>query len=368
MKKIAFILLACLGLMACSNDELGTEDQTSKVEVSELTEEASEEALTESQEELTEEVLLIEEVEEKTVYVSPQWADAAIKGEVPGYEEVFIGEVSWGEEKDSPYKDRGFIPGSVHINTDLVEEGPVWNFKDVGTIEANLLGLGIDKDTKVLLYGQSPDGVGRIALACLWMGVDDVKIIDGALDTWEASGFETTASLKEPLGKEAFGTEIPARPNLVISMDETKKLLESVDNFRLVSIRSYDEFIGKTSGYSYIPKAGEPEGAVWGLDIGEYTKADGRVLSLDEMTKMWQDKDLDFSLDNDLAFYCGTGWRATVPMLIMYQNGLDNMTLYDGGWNEWQMYEDNPVQVGDPKTEDVIHTWVGDLSDDKAAQ
>ena len=33
------------------------------------------------------------------------------------------------------------------------------------------------------------------------------------------------------------------------------------------------------------------------------------------------------SLDNELSFYCGTGWRATIPFLICYENGMTNMTL-----------------------------------------
>ena len=27
------------------------------------------------------------------------------------------------------------------------------------------------------------------------------------------------------------------------------------------------------------------------------------------------------------SFYCGTGWRATIPFLICYENGMTNMTL-----------------------------------------
>ncbi|WP_353095081.1 hypothetical protein [Tissierella praeacuta] len=52
----------------------------------------------------------------------------------------------------------------------------------------------------------------------------------------------------------------------------------------------------------------------------DYTHEDGTYITMDEMKELW--KDLDFTLDNDLAFYCGTGWRASIPFLIMYENGL----------------------------------------------
>ena len=44
------------------------------------------------------------------------------------------------------------------------------------------------------------------------------------------------------------------------------------------------------------------------------------------------------------------------------------MTLYDGGWYQWQMNNDFPVQVGDPKSGDVKYTTVGELPTDKAAK
>ncbi len=65
------------------------------------------------------------------------------------------------------------------------------------------------------------------------------------------------------------------------------------------------------------------------------------------------------SLDNELSFYCGTGWRATIPFLICYENGMTNMTVYDGGWYQWQMDDSLPVQVGIPrKAAASLPRWV----------
>lgn len=58
----------------------------------------------------------------------------------------------------------------------------------------------------------------------------------------------------------------------------------------------------------------------------------------------------------------GTGWRATVPFLVLYENGYDNISVYDGGWYEWLMHDDYPVQVGDPASDECVHTTVGELS------
>jgi len=34
-------------------------------------------------------------------------------------------------------------------------------------------------------------------------------------------------------------------------------------------------------------------------------------------------------------FFCGTGWRAAEVLWYADVMGLGNISLYDGGWNEW---------------------------------
>ena len=57
-----------------------------------------------------------------------------------------------------------------------------------------------------------------------------------------------------------------------------------------------------------------------------------------------------------------------MPFLLAYEEGYTNIHLYDGGWFVWQMLDDMPVQVGDPATDSVVYTTVGELSDDMAAK
>ena len=137
--------------------------------------------------------------------------------------------------------------------------------------------------------------------------------------------------------------------------------------FKLVSIRSKDEFLGKTSGYSYIDRAGEPLGAVWGHDTddGSYNNPDGSIVSLDKLESYLGESGVSLE-KNDVAFYCGTGWRASVPFLIAHENGYKNAYLYDGGWYVWQMDSENKVQLGEPGSSDYKEVLVKDLSTDKA--
>ena len=305
-----------------------------------------------------------EAVDTKTVFVTPEWVQSVIDGNQKESENYVIGEVSWGTYKDSPSYTKGHIPGAIHINTDSVEEGPVWNILSPEKIEKSMLENGITKDTTVILYGD-PSAAGRVAFTYLWAGVENVKMLNGGIEAWEKAGYKTETDVVEAKKAEDFGTKVPAHPEYCLSIEDTKEKLKD-ENFKLVSIRSEDEFLGKTSGYAYINKAGEPEGAVWGFDTDRYVNEDGTCINMEQMKELWNE--CDFSADNELSFYCGPGWRACVPWLICYENGMTNMTVFDGGWNEWQMDDSNPVQVGDPASDDCVHTTVGELSNDKAAK
>lgn len=324
-----------------------------------------------------EETANVEPVEQRTVYVTPEWVKSVIDGKQSGYEDAVIAEVTYsGVLDDSESYKKGHIPGAILVGDTEVEdaegtEEKPYNLLTPEEVESNMLSHGITKDTKVILYGGDVSGVGRVAYAYLWAGVEDVKILNGGLNAWEKAGYELETDVNEGTKADSFGTTVPAHPEFWVSIEDAKDRLENDDNFKLVSIRSEEEWLGKSSGYNYIERGGEPEGAVWGkgaqtaVDVADFTESDGRIKDLEGFKKVWED--CDFTLDNHLSFYCGTGWRATVPFLVLYENGYDDISVYDGGWYEWQMRPDYPVQVGDPASDDCEHTTVGELPTDKAA-
>ena len=294
------------------------------------------ETKTEEKADTKEETKDVESVEQRTVYVTPEWLKSAQDGNQEGYEDVVVAEVAYGDNaKDCDSYQKGHIPGAIYVGDVEVEDATgseegAYNLLSASEIEKNLLSHGITKDTKVVLYGGDISGTARVAYAYIWAGVEDVKIVNGGIDAWKKAGYETEKKTNEGTEAKDFGTTVPAHPEYWTSIEDAKDKVANDDNFKLVSIRSEDEWLGKTSGYNYMDKAGEP--------------------------------------DNHLAFYCGTGWRATVPFLVLYENGYDNISVYDGGWYEWLMHDDYPVQVGDPASDDCVHTTVGELPTGKAAK
>lgn len=358
MKRFFSGLMACLVILALGNPMSSLHGQEEADETPAVTQEAAEEKYP--------------VVAERQVYHDPQ-SIKEIMDQPEGEDRYVLAEVTWGEADASPDYLKKHLPGAIHINTDSIEEGPVWNLRSPEELAKAFARYGIDTDTTLILYG--PDtGVDRVAYAALYMGVKKVKILDGGLAAWEAAGFDLEEGEEKAQAIEDFGTTEPLHPEYLLSLDQVQEELKDNADFCLVSLRSENEWLGLESGYSYIPKAGEPKGAVWGRpglrgskesnisDMEDFKNPDGTNRSFDEIAAMWEEE--GFSVEDDLSFYCGTGWRSCLPWLMMYERGLE-ATMFDGGWNEWQMNDDLEVQIGDPQSGEVEYKTVKELSTGK---
>lgn len=275
--------------------------------------------------------------------VHPQWVKDGLESN-----EIKVFEASWGP--GDKYK-KAHIPGAAHINTDDFEEGPLWNRKSDAEIEKSLLSNGITKDMTVVLYGEDITASARIALILMYAGVEDVRLLDGGLVAWQDSGFQLDKGGVEATPVEAFGAVVPQNPQYIIDMEEAKEVLAD-ENGRLISIRSWVEYTGETSGYDYIEAAGRIDGAVYGFagsdpwHMEDYRTPDNTMVNYEYMADRWEKQDI--TMDNVNSFYCGTGWRASETWFYALAMGWENVSVYDGGWKEWSETEGNPTAKGDP--------------------
>lgn len=276
--------------------------------------------------------------------VPASYAKDAVDGAVEGLK-VF--EVSWGEESDD-YK-KAHIPGAVHINTDEVEEPPVWNRVSDAKLQQFALNNGVTTKTPVLLYSNGTDSMAayRVQAIMKYMGVEDVRVLNGGLAAWTRAGYDTEEGSNKKTTVADFGTTVPGRDGYIIDMPEAKAILADPQNASLVDIRSWDEHIGKTPGYDDIKEAGRPAGSRWGGDMpADNANVDGTMRNFDEVLANWAEWGI--KPDQKLAFFCGTGWRAAEMLIYADVAGLKDVALYDGGWYEWIMRGDNPKATGEP--------------------
>lgn len=281
--------------------------------------------------------------------VSPAWVQAALNGEKPesytSDKKPVIFEVSWGDaEQSKSYATH--IKGAFHFNTDWIENAPVWNLSEPDVIKNNLLKNGIRKDTPVVVYSENQMAALRVLWALKWAGVEDVRFLNGGLNVWADAELPTETTLNIPVPVADFGAEIPVNPQVTIAMP-AEAIQGQKSGLKLISNRTWDEYTGKISGYDYIPRKGEPAGAIWGFggknsnDMSDYYDPDGTLRNPEEIFALWKTQGIEPT--DQVAFYCGTGWRASVSWFMTQLAGWENSRIYDGGWNAWQMDPTLPV-------------------------
>jgi 3-mercaptopyruvate sulfurtransferase SseA len=283
--------------------------------------------------------------------VTPQWLAALQAGKavmaapLTGWR---LFEVGW-DASESFFSSH--IPGAGYIDTNLLEQGPLWNKVPDPMLLRLLLDNGIRHDTTVVLYARNTLAAARAAHLMLYGGVNDVRILDGGFAAWTDAGFPAATGLPHQYpGVADFGVDFPNHPEYLIDTRQAKSLLQQADGV-LVSIRSWDEFIGNTSGYSYIKPRGDICSAHWGRAGGDvnsmhdYHHPDGTMRAADEICAFWNEAGI--SADQQAAFYCGTGWRASLAFFYAWLMGWERISVYDGGWYEWSMDPNNPTVRGE---------------------
>jgi thiosulfate/3-mercaptopyruvate sulfurtransferase len=286
---------------------------------------------------------------EKLVY--PEWVENLISGKMPDHSTNRDHKLFEVNLQDFAEYQAGHIPGAIYFDLGSIESAPSWNIHSDDEILKFLLAQGITHDSLIVLYGRNPMAVARAASALMYAGVEDLRVLDGGFDAWRNSGHEIETEAQEPIPVKDFGRSIPAHPEYIIDIDATKELLAD-DQGVLVCARSWDEHIGKTSGYDYIQAKGRIAGSVWGRsgsgphNMENYRNLDNTMRSYHEIESIWQEAGIN--PDKKVAFYCGSGWRASEAFFYAYLMGWQNIAVYDGGWLEWSQDGTNPIATGLP--------------------
>ena len=300
--------------------------------------------------------------------VHPEWLRQLLDGGRPDAApagKFLLFHVNFGVPEEY---EEGHIPGALYLDTNLLESRDDWNRRPPEELEHSLCSLGITHDTTVILYGRDTEGdanekwpgrragqiaAARAAMIMRYSGVDDIRLLDGGYDRWVREGNPLETVIREPAPVSSFGVQIPLRPEIIVDIDEAKQILADQEHAALVSVRTWNEHIGKLSGYNYIDPAGRIAGDVWGncgsdaYHMQHYRTVDNTMRAYPEIAAHWDGAGI--SADKRVAFYCGTGWRASETWFYAYLMGWPRVAVYDGGWFEWSQDPiNNPIETGDP--------------------
>ena len=298
--------------------------------------------------------------------VHPAWVHERISSEeskIGARSRLVLCHVTFGVPEEYA---QGHIPGAIHLDTNALESSDTWNRRSADELRDALQAHGIAHDTLVAIYGRDSNptmslaqpgrkagqiAAARAAAILMYAGVRNVRLLDGGFDAWLAAGYGIETGWQKPVPIADFGTQIPARPEYFVDIDGARELL-ATPNGVLVSIRSWEEYAGDVSGYHYIGPRGRIAGAVWGncgtdaYHMQHYRNVDNTMREYHEIVANWARAGI--TADKRVAFYCGTGWRASETFFYSYLLGWERIAIYDGGWFEWSRDAANPVEIGVP--------------------
>ncbi len=278
------------------------------------------------------------------------WVNELVSGKKP---EHYLGngyrifEVTWGRTK--PEFLEGHIPSTIRLDSEEYEVGPEWIRVSDEELEKFACKYGISVNTTVVLYARKMLDLGAIAkLAVIlkYMGVKQVCIMNGFYDSYVKAGYELESTVNEPVSCESFGGVIPYDTSFLVDLPEAREIVSDSSKGQIIDIREWKEYVGRESGYDYVPNSGRIPTSIWCSNFTFYTNPDYTMGNAQEMYDFWVKSGVDTS--KKMAFFCGSAsWGAAIIEFFAYTAGIENVTIYEGGWGQWQHYPENPILTGE---------------------
>jgi thiosulfate/3-mercaptopyruvate sulfurtransferase len=239
---------------------------------------------------------------------------------------------------------QGHIPGAVYVSLeDELSDHAITGrgrhpLPSGRNVEASARSWGMRNDVPTVVY----DDWNRAGSARAWWvltaaGLTNVRILDGGLSAWRASGggFETGPVTPPEGNVTALHNDLYAggRPTLTAQQ-------ASAAEVTLLDARAPERFRGDVEPVD--PVAGHIPGAK-NLPSGDLLAGDGTFRTDGVLTRLFSDRGID--RDGQVAAYCGSGVSATITLAALATMGYE-AALFPGSWSEWSSDPVRPVARG----------------------
>ena len=255
-------------------------------------------------------------------------------------EDVTVLDVRWklgGPPGHGEYLN-GHIPGAVYVSldTELAAHGAPTDGRhplpSLDALQAAARRWGVREGRPVVVY----DGAGNLAAArawwlLRWAGVEDVRLLDGALPAWEGP-LDTDDVVPEPSAIVLRGGALPT-----LALDEVGAFAQAGV---LLDARAGERYRGEVEPID--PKAGHIPGAA-SAPTTENLATDGRFRAPEELRERFAAVGADGS--RPVGVYCGSGVTAAHEIAALAIAGVD-AALYAGSWSQWSNHDELPVATG----------------------
>jgi thiosulfate/3-mercaptopyruvate sulfurtransferase len=259
----------------------------------------------------------------------------------------------------------GHIPGAIHSNSDTYENGfPRWFLLPDDELKAAAGSMGITPDTTVIVYSDSTIFAARLWWILKYIGVGDVRFMNGGIQQWTASGYAVETTVNNPVATTYNGT---INATLMATTPYVEANYGATGTTQLIDVRAGSEYSGMISGYGYLVNKGRVPNSIWAYNADDsslvYRDNDGTLRSYEEIKSLWSSLGVKSTisatlLDKEAIFYCGGGYRSSLAFLQAHLMGYTNIRNYSNGWAEWSTtYIEDAAYVKDPLIPGSTDGW-----------
>lgn len=276
------------------------------------------------------------------VLVSTDWLARHLKSP-----DLRVLDASWylpdaGRDPKSEYAE-AHIPGARFFDIDDISDHrsdlphmapPVEKFM------SRMRAMGVGDGHQVVVY----DGAGLLSAARVWwlfrlMGQKNVAVLDGGMPKWRAEGHPVTDD--DPIIRDRHMT-VTRQNHLVRDVTEVARAAKLRDHV-IIDARAPARFAGEAPEPRQGLRAGHIPGSrnVFYRDL---LNDDFTMKGPQDLRRIFVEAGVD--LAKPAITTCGSGVTAAVLSLALERIGKTDVSLYDGSWSEWGMYDDLPIATG----------------------
>lgn len=208
------------------------------------------------------------------------------------------------------------------------------------TLAAWLSRIGFTNAMQAVVYDrQGANYCGRLWWMLKWAGHENVAVLDGGLQAWQAAGGAVNSG-EEPGHFQANFIAGPPRARLVDAAEVASQLGRPAQT--LIDGRATPRFKGEIEPLD--PVAGHIPGALsrpFSQNLGPDGKFKNPVLLKTEFEALLGNRNPEATVH-----YCGSGVSAVPNLMAMEIAGLGRTALYAGSWSDWCSDSSRPVAKG----------------------
>jgi thiosulfate/3-mercaptopyruvate sulfurtransferase len=236
----------------------------------------------------------------------------------------------------------GHIPGAVYVDLpDDLSGQPGLNtgrrpLPALADLQRAARLWGIGTGSRVVLYDNRQGmSAGRGWWVLRWAGLTDVRLLDGGVGAWTASGRGLTPDVPQPAPGDVV---LPGGGLPLLDADEAAALPASG---LLFDARGKAFYEGDKKGEDDA-RGGHIPGAL-NLSTAGNLAADGTFLDAETLRRRFQAAGIDG--ERTVGVYCGGGVTAAHEILVLASVGIE-AALFPGSWSLWGNDLARPIATG----------------------